>query len=191
MGKENPYSTDVRVPLYISGPNIPQNKTLLHPTTHVDLSATIVELASATPSGPSLDGLSFAGVLAASFPHNRVLNSDDPPPYLWRNFSFSENAGGSTTWVQLRRPTQGVGDSSRTVFHWWCSNVSEVFDLDADPWQLSNLAGATPRGDSVATEALPLALALAQCAGLNCSFPTPLQTIPSNPLVCYKVNRTV
>jgi hypothetical protein len=32
LGKEHPYSTDVRVPLYISGPG---NSTAAHPTTHV------------------------------------------------------------------------------------------------------------------------------------------------------------
>jgi N-acetylglucosamine-6-sulfatase len=181
MGKENPYSTDVRIPLVIAGPGIPPSTSLAHPTTTVDLTATILELAGASPTGPPLDGLSFAAELTAP-----------RPPSQWRNFSFAENAGGGTTWVQLRRPLPSPSSPSpRTAFHWWCSNVSEVFDLDGDEWQLSNLAGATPEGGRVLAEALPLVLALARCAGQNCTTPVPLEVIPPNPLQCYLVNRTL
>ena len=182
MGKEHPYSTDVKVPLIISGPGVPANTTAHHPTTHVDLTATIVALAGATPVGPPLDGLSFVDALTAT----------PVAPHEWRTFSFAENAGDETTWVQLRRPLPAADDSAaQTTFHWWCSNVSEVFDLAGDVWQLANIANATPRGAAVARAALPLALALAQCAGENCSRPQPLTSIPPNPLPCYKTNRTI
>ena len=184
LGKEHPYTTDVRVPLYISGPGVPANSTAAHPTTHVDLTATLVELAGATPVGPPLDGLSFAAALTAT----------PVAPAAWRNFSYAENADDDTTWVQLRRPLApaGAGDTAAaTAFHWWCSNASEVFDLAADPWQLANLANSTPRGAAIALEALPLVLALARCAGANCSAPTPLAVIPADPLSCYKTNRTI
>jgi hypothetical protein len=180
-GKEKPYTTDVRVPLFIRGPGITANSSALHPTTHVDVTATLVELAGATPVGPPLDGLSFAG----------ALSPDPVPPAAWRGFSFSENADDGTTWVQLRRPLAGPDAAAATTFHWWCSNSSEVFDLAADPWQLANLANTTQRGAAIAADALPLALALAQCAGANCSAPVPLAVIPGDPLKCYKTNRTI
>jgi hypothetical protein len=184
LGKEHPYTTDVRVPLYISGPGIVANSTAEHPTTHIDLTATLVELAGAVPVGPPLDGLSFAAALTPT----------PIAPAVWRNFSFAENADDSTTWVQLRRPLApaGAGDTAAaTAFHWWCVNASELFDLAADPWQLANLANNTPRGAAIAREALPLVLALAACAGANCSAPTPLAAVPANPLSCYKTNRTI
>ncbi len=184
LGKEHPYTTDVRVPLYISGPGIPPNSTAQHPTTHVDLTATLVELAGATPVGPPLDGLSFTAALTPS----------PIAPEAWRNFSYAENADDGTTWVQLRRPLASAdpGDeAAATAFHWWCANASELFDLAADPWQLVNLANSTPRGQAVAREALPFLLALAGCAGANCSAPTPLAVVPANPLRCYTTNRTI
>lgn len=181
MGKEHPYSTDVRVPLYIRGPGIVANSSVEHPTTHLDLTATIVALAQATVVGPPLDGLSFLDVLTPS----------PVPPTAWRNFSFAENYDESMTWFQLRQPLPGDADSSQTAFHWWCGNSSEVFDLAGDPWQLSNLANATPRGIRVSQTSLLYAAALSGCAGQNCSFPIPLNATPSNPLKCYKTNRTL
>ena len=182
MGKEHPYSTDVRVPLYIRGPGVAANSSAEHPTTHVDLTATIVALArSAVAVGPPLDGQSFADVLSPS----------PTPPSAWRNFSFAENYDDSTTWFQLRRPLTGEDDAAQTAFHWWCSNASEVFDLANDPWQLANLANATPRGELVAQASLRIATALSGCAGKNCSSPTPLNATPADPLPCYKTNRTL
>ena len=180
VGKDHPYESDVRVPLYVRGPGVPENATRLHPTTLVDLSATIVELAGAAPAGPPLDGLSFAGALTAAA----------PAPGSWRNFSFSEHFGGTATWWLLRRPLAEGGDAAAamTSYAWWCTNESEVFDLAADPWQLSNLAGASPRGDAVANESLAHAAALARCGGANCSSE---ETAPpaANALACYTTTR--
>ena len=182
MGKDHPYESDVRVPLFVRGPGVPANATRLHPTTLVDLTATIVELAGAAPAGPPLDGLSFAGALTAAA----------PAPEQWRNFSFSEHFGGTTTWWLLRRPlAQSSGaDAAETSFAWWCTNESEVFDLAADPWQLQNLAGASPRGDAVASASLPLAEALSRCSGANCSSEQAAAPPPApGPLPCYKTSR--
>lgn len=182
MGKEHPYSTDVRVPLYIRGPGITANSSAGHPTTHLDITATIVALArTAVVKGPPLDGLSFADVLAPS----------PTPPDAWRNFSFAENYDDSTTWFQLRQPLPGAELAAQTVFHWWCQNASEVFDLANDPWQLTNLANATPRGEDIAVTSLRIAVALSSCSGTNCSFPKSLNATPANALPCYKTNRTL
>ena len=183
VGKDHPYESDVRVPLFVRGPGVPANGTRLHPTTLVDLSATIVELAGAAPAGPPLDGLSFAGALTAAA----------PAPEQWRNFSFSEHFGGDTTWWLLRRPLAHAGSAgsaaAMTSFAWWCTNESEVFDLAVDPWQLSNLAGASPRGDAVANASLALAAALARCSGANCSSEADAAPPAANALACYKTTR--
>ena len=46
-GKSFPYNTDVGIPLYIRGPELRANVSISHPTTLIDLTATIVELAGA------------------------------------------------------------------------------------------------------------------------------------------------
>jgi len=189
-GKEHPYSTDVRIPLFVRGPGVPANGTRLHPTTLVDLTATIVDLAgAAAPAEPPLDGLSFASALAAA----------PPAPEQWRNYSFSEHFGGDTTWWLVRRPLSSGGgaagaSAAMTSFAWWCTNESEVFDLAADPWQLANLAGSGPRGDAVANASLAFAAALARCSGANCSsedsaLAPPPPPLAANVLECYKTTR--
>ena len=58
-GRPVQYDTDVRVPFYIRGPGITPGSTLSHPTTHLDLTATLLDLAGIDASALNLDGLSF------------------------------------------------------------------------------------------------------------------------------------
>ena len=116
FGKEHPYDHDVRLPFYIRGPGIPANQTALYATTHLDTTATIVELAGLTPIGPPLDGKSFAAALGAN----------PPDPESWRSFSFSEFFGNDDTWWKIRRPFAGSAPEAQTNWHYWCDDVAEV-----------------------------------------------------------------
>ena len=167
MGKEHPYDTDVRIPMYLRGPGVARGATLLHPASLVDLAATLVEVAGAEPrarGGPALDGLSFAAALGGA-----------QAPSAWRNFSYSEHFGGRNSWAHVRQPLSasagGSAASARTSFTRWCTGQNEVYDLAGDPLQLVNLAGVAGRGSEVERSALPLALALLACSGAECSAP--------------------
>ena len=160
FGKGEAYETDVRLPFYVRGPGVPANSTQPHPTSHVDIAATVVALAGATPVGEPLDGLSFAGVLSAA----------PPPPQAWRNHSYSEFFGGANTWASLRFPLSS-GRVTRAKVVQWCTNDTEVFDLTADPWELSNIAGGG--GAALLNDTLPLLSALARCKGGLCRHPQP------------------
>ena len=152
--------------MYVRGPGIPANQTRAHPTTHLDIIATIVELAGAADSLPkdpkyALDGKSFAQALTAS----PVAVED------WRTFSFSEFLNGNNTWRAVRvivdkniDAQSGLGSTAASAsrgspadragvdvrprgpqalytFHFWCSNQSEVFQTGSgDPWQMNNVA---------------------------------------------------
>ena len=48
------FPSQIRLPMYVTGPDIPKNVTMLHPTTHLDITATIVELAAANVYAPQL-----------------------------------------------------------------------------------------------------------------------------------------
>lgn len=189
MGKEHPLETDVRIPFFARGPGCARNATLLHPITLVDLTATLVELAGAGAAvapqgGGPLDGLSFASALGGA-----------QDPSTWRNFSYSEHFNSHNSWVHVRYPLLdssggggGGGDSvnlSHVTFTRWCTNQSEVYDLEGDPFQLQNLAGTPGRGSDVERVTLPLALALLACKGeAECSQPMPNASAPGVP--CYK-----
>jgi hypothetical protein len=164
FGKGQPYDTDVRLPFYAWGPGVPPNTTQPHPTTHVDIAATLVQLTGATPVGEPLDGLSIAAVLGAA----------PPPPQAWRNHSFSEFFGSIDTWASLRYPL--FSSEARLKFNLWCTNDTEVFDLTADPWELDNVANTT--GAGLLKEALPLITAMSICKGGSCRHPAPAGAEP-------------
>ena len=81
FGKSHPYETDIRLPMYIRGPNVKKNETKSHPTNHVDISATIVDIANAHDKvSNELDGLSF----------KNVLSEEKDDFRSWRNHSYTE-----------------------------------------------------------------------------------------------------
>lgn len=63
----------------------------------------------------------------------------------------------------------------------------QVFDLAGDPWELTNLAGVTQRGDAVLNATLPLGVALSHCSGpVECNAPKPT-AVPKPALPCVSV----
>ena len=166
FGKGQPFDTDVRLPFYAAGPGVPRNSSQPHPTTHVDLAATLLALAGAQPLGAEpLDGQSFAAVLGAA----------PPPAGAWRNHSFSEFFGGQDTWASLRFPL--AAGAVRAKVNQWCTNDTEVFLLDSDPWEVANVAQSAG-GAALLGEALPLLAALARCKGGQCRHPAPAGAQP-------------
>lgn len=55
IGKTSAYEGSIKVPLVVRGPGIPENETREQLVNNLDVVATIVELAGATP-GLTLDG---------------------------------------------------------------------------------------------------------------------------------------
>ena len=170
FGKEHPYQTDVSLPFYAAGPGVPRGAALAYPTTHIDLTATIVELAGATASR-ELEGLSFASAFRPS----------PPTPEAWRPWQFAEHHCGQLTWRSLRWPLRNV------TYSMWCGDrrpgdangAEEVFDHGLDPWELSNIAEDGGPGKAVAAESGPLAEALWACSGKQCHAPiaTPVRCL--------------
>ncbi|KAJ8953692.1 hypothetical protein NQ314_007300, partial [Rhamnusium bicolor] len=60
--KRQPYDTDIRVPLFVSGPNIPRKNVESYPVSSVDLAPTILDLAGVNIP-QYMDGKSFKKVL--------------------------------------------------------------------------------------------------------------------------------
>ncbi len=189
FGKGHPYEPSVRLPMYIRGPGVPAGVVSKLPTTHLDITATIIELTGAArlPTTPKdLDGKSFAATLL----DNAVAANLRDTPELWRAFSFSEFFAGETTWWNVRT----VNSTHKFSVHYWCTGETEVFDLLTDPLQLHNLAGTTSQfGTVAAAEVLPMALALSSCAHTSCLEPVPkaLPPLPPNRthLECYSISK--
>jgi len=155
-GKGLPYETDVRLPMYIRGPTVKPNTTMPHPTTHLDITATIAELAGVERDQ---DGKSFA----------QELGGGDAD--AWRQFAYSEMFMNDATWRMVRQV-----NSTHVFSHTrWCHEENvEIFDLRTDPWQTSNLAGHAGLAEHVSSQFDPISAALASCAGASCSAPVPV-----------------
>ena len=159
--------------LFVGCIGIPRDEVRAHQTTHLDITATVVELAGAQSTAPKdLDGLSFAN----------ALPSDGVTPAAWRSYSFTEYFGGNNTWWAVRV----VNVTHDLTFHWWCTGQAEVFDVQNDPFQLVNLAGNPGLGQLVQQQFLPIATGLSRCKAAECNHPNPREP-GTQPLECYEV----
>ena len=160
---------------------------LPHPTNHLDITATIVELAGAiatpNPAGPltdpALDGLSFLSDLSHNAPPAQLADT-------WRQHSFSEFFANDNTWRLVRV----VNSTHKFSFIWWCTNDTEIFDMKDDKWQTVNVDGE--KGSSFAVQAADdagrMIVPLGLCKGQGCSRPVPAATAPTGgSLACYQI----
>jgi arylsulfatase A-like enzyme len=145
-GKWTAYEEDVRVPLIVSGPSVPEGKTLPHLVLNNDLAPTFADLAGADPPG-FVDGRSL-----------KPLLTDDPPPVDdWRSAFLVEAAAeqGSTTGQPLSgdpitdggrrvpredwgRPALVAVRTEARLYVEYGDGGRELYDLGEDPHQLVN-----------------------------------------------------
>jgi arylsulfatase A-like enzyme len=125
--KDHPYDAVARVPFLITGPGVPANEVVTAPSVLQDVTATILSALGATATVPQ-DGLDLFGVMATPDAarvtlYERGSNSPDGP----------NGAGIVTATRKLIRWTGVTG-----------TDEYEMYDLDTDPRELSNV------GDDVA-----------------------------------------
>jgi N-acetylglucosamine-6-sulfatase len=145
VGKQLPYEESLRVPLVVRAPGIERGRRISTPVANVDLAPTITEAADTNP-GIEPDGASLLGSLRGEA---EPLRRD----ILLEGFEELPFAG-------LRTP-------GRYAYFETARGEVELYDLDSDPHQLSNLAEAP--GYRALRERLAARLAeLRDCAGETC-----------------------
>jgi N-acetylglucosamine-6-sulfatase len=145
VGKQLPYEESVRVPLVARGPGIERGRRIATPVANVDLAPTIVEAANAT-AGIEADGVSLLGALRGDAELARRA-------ILLEGFEELPFAG-------LRTP------GGYAYFETGRGEV-ELYDLDADPYQLHNLA-ELPRYARLRARLAAQLAELRRCAGETC-----------------------
>jgi arylsulfatase A-like enzyme len=130
-GKWTPYEEDIGVPLMVRGPGVPAGATREHLVINSDFAPTIADLAGA-PIPAFVDGRSFAPLLGAT----------PPPPSNWRHRFLQEGWMDHETETNPDIPKvpthQGV-HTQRYMYVEYNTGEKELYDLSADPYQLSSL----------------------------------------------------
>jgi N-acetylglucosamine-6-sulfatase len=189
-GKWTPYEEDIRIPLVVSGPGVPEGETLHHMVLNNDLAPTFADLAGAEP--PSfVDGRSLKPLLTdeptplkdwrqrfviesvaerSSVPQPPFITEStvvplltgDPLPGNWRRTSAA-SAKLSEEWG---RPWLKALRTNNYLYVEYKTGEHELYDLRKDPYELNNMyATARP----VITQRLEAQLdALRQCSAAEC-----------------------
>ncbi len=153
IGKSAAYEESLKVPLLMRGPGIPANETRSQLVNNLDLVATIVDLAHATP-GVALDGQSLVPLFAdANAAWRSALLIESPV----NRFEKVENR-----YAGVRTPTR--------KYVKYDGGFEELFDLATDPHELGNEA-RNPAYASDLTALRALQETLKSCAGTSCWVP--------------------
>ena len=125
-GKNLPYEESIRVPLVVRGPGIPAGQSVDYFALNIDFAPTVAELAGASIP-PSVDGRSLVPLLRGA----------KPPLANWRQDFLVEFYTPPAA-----PPTNQSGYGLRTqdtLYVEYTSGERELYDLKADPYQLSSL----------------------------------------------------
>jgi N-acetylglucosamine-6-sulfatase len=154
------YDPSARVPLLMRGPGIPAGKTISAMVSNVDLAATVLDIANATPAIP-IDGLSLLPVAqnpASIAGRHLLLETGEPgardPGRRWYAAVRSERYLYVEHWL---RNAEGVDVRTGT----------ELYDQRIDGPQLDSKHADPAYGKTMAKLAQRLS-ALQRCSGTNC-----------------------
>ncbi|KAG8141234.1 hypothetical protein E2320_006878 [Naja naja] len=145
IDKRQLYEFDIRVPLLVRGPGVKGNKTYLEPILNIDLAPTFLDIAGVNASQTNMDGVSFLPLLV-----NKVQKS------AWRSDFLVQYTGEGYTTKDPECPKLGPG----------VSNFVEVYNLTADPHQLSNIAKSVD--PSLLVQMNQKLIKLQACSGVGC-----------------------
>ena len=150
-GKQTAFDTDINVPLIVVGPGVPAGVVDDHIVENIDLCPTFAELGGA-PALPTADGHSLVDLI-----HGNTVTD-------WRNVLLVEHKGGTmdpadpdneqnvdggpgsgpdpTSYNAIRMATPlADGGTHDTVFLSYVDGETEYYDIDTDPYEMTNTVG--------------------------------------------------
>jgi arylsulfatase A-like enzyme len=151
--KELPYEPSIRVPLVVRGPGVAANAHLSQLVMNVDLAPTLLDAAHVAPTLVQ-DGRSLLPLFAA-------------PATVWnRDILLERGPGGNNTGTT--RLYTGIR-TDRFVYIEYASGERELYDLQADPFQLES-KHADPAYASVQADLAARLARLRDCVGVACQL---------------------
>lgn len=149
-GKNLPYEESLKVPLLVRGPGLDGGAVRAAQYGLVDLAPTFLAIADASPGNRLMDGRSMLGTLrtgGGGYRDYLIQAGTRDRPWWWR----------------------GVR-SNRFVYVRYASGFEELYDLRADPAQLTNVA-STPAYAAVRGRFAARLDELVACSGRSCWTP--------------------
>ncbi len=127
------YNASPRIPLVIRGPGVPQGVTRSQMTLNNDFAPTFASWAGVTPPG-FVDGRSLAPLLTSS------------PPATWRTAFLVEHRRTPEEFAYVRAiPNYSAVRTARYNYVEYGTGEKELYDLNADPTELTNIYNSAPQ----------------------------------------------
>ncbi|KAK2612612.1 hypothetical protein QQS21_001384 [Conoideocrella luteorostrata] len=176
-GKTCNIEEDVNVPFIVRGPGVAADKEVSFPTSHTDIVPTLFELAG-LGLHDDFDGVPIPVTSEAQKSLGR--KNEHVNIEYWGN-GMAEGEGFGNLQGKFTRNTYKtlrlIGKNYDFMYAVWCTNEHQLYDMAADPHQLSNLYGN--RGKTSSGYSIPsltprldaLLLTLKSCKGKACRKP--------------------
>ncbi|HEU5219856.1 MAG TPA: sulfatase-like hydrolase/transferase [Gemmatimonadales bacterium] len=155
--RNSAYEEDIRGPFYVRGPGVPAGVARNHLVLNNDLAPTFAEIGGAATPG-FVDGRSLLPVLAAA----------PPPASTWRQRFVVEYQSDPTSITDVIPPQFFALRTDRYTYIEYVTGERELYDNQADPYQLANGILTAPP-ELIPTLSAQLALVHA-CVGSGCRF---------------------
>jgi arylsulfatase A-like enzyme len=146
------YEPSIRVPLFVRGPGFTPGTSVGTPVSAIDIAPTLVQMTGAT-AGLTMDGRPLSDAMSGAIGPDRAILV----------------ASGTDTVVAQQY--FGV-HTRRWVYAEYSTGEKELYDLDTDPFELTNVAGQ-PAVASQQTEMKKLLTALRTARGAGANVPVP------------------
>jgi len=178
-GKQAPYEEEIRVPLIVRGPGVPEGRVLAdHLVGNVDLAPTFAALAGAA-APDFVDGRSLVPLLGSSPPpvsgwRQAFLimhgEQDDDTEGAWRTNPLLEppddvSAKARAAAQAAMPPFAGLRTADYTYVE-YDSGERELYDLRNDPYELQNIAATADR--ALVSRLSSWLAVLSSCQGAAC-----------------------
>jgi N-acetylglucosamine-6-sulfatase len=141
-GKETAFDTDIRVPLIIAGPGIPQNVVVSRVAQNTDLYPTFAQIAGLT-RGPSVDGHSLLpllhpapGVGFVTWPTVALIEHHGPDDRTDPDFENGEAGGNPPAYEAIRLSDRRFGNA--VYVEYTKTGKREYYNIDRDPFERTN-----------------------------------------------------
>lgn len=138
--KQCSFEEDVNIPFIIRGPNVPRRHTTDIVTTHTDIAPTILEIAGASTRN-DFDGLAIP--LTKHDLHQATKTRYEHVTI--EHWGYASNEGKIYDWYPILtynntyKAIRIISHSYNLLYQVWCNNDHELYDLNTDPGQMTNL----------------------------------------------------